>query len=276
MVVVKGGKGAEVLNHEDLLDMPDVAGTNSDHDTRYYTETEVSVTGVPMVVTDFISGVSVISGTSIDVDSNLIISGTTTCEGNLLVSGANMMILSGVEASVWDDHRFPSLSLTKGGVRAPDLIKFKDDGESTGVFTYHFDKTTEEELFFIAQMPHRWKLETDLHPHVHWTPIDADTGTVKWGLEYTWQSISGVYGNTDIISGIQTANGTAYTHHYLNLPDISATGKGLSSILVCRVFRESANDTYDADAALLEIDFHYEIDTMGSAGETMKWVEGEW
>jgi hypothetical protein len=32
--------GAEVLSHSDLDDMPDIGGTNSDHDARYYTESE--------------------------------------------------------------------------------------------------------------------------------------------------------------------------------------------------------------------------------------------
>ena len=31
----------EILTHEELSDMPDVTGTNSDHDSRYYTETEI-------------------------------------------------------------------------------------------------------------------------------------------------------------------------------------------------------------------------------------------
>jgi hypothetical protein len=31
----------EVINHDELKDMPDVSGTNSDHDSRYYTETEI-------------------------------------------------------------------------------------------------------------------------------------------------------------------------------------------------------------------------------------------
>ncbi len=35
------GLPIEQINHEDLLDMPDTAGTNSNHDARYYTETEI-------------------------------------------------------------------------------------------------------------------------------------------------------------------------------------------------------------------------------------------
>jgi len=36
-------KFEEVLAHADLSDMPDTGGTNSDHDSRYYTETEMDV-----------------------------------------------------------------------------------------------------------------------------------------------------------------------------------------------------------------------------------------
>lgn len=36
-----------VINHEDLADMPDVAGTNPDHDARYYTKNELNSTIAP-------------------------------------------------------------------------------------------------------------------------------------------------------------------------------------------------------------------------------------
>jgi len=41
-------------------------------------------------------------------------------------------------------------------------------------------------------------------------------------------------------------------------------------MLLCRVFRDIANDNFDDDAALFEIDFHYEIDALGSKEETTK------
>lgn len=34
-------------------------------------------------------------------------------------------------------------------------------------------------------------------------------------------------------------------------------------VVVCRVYRQAGSDTYDNDAALLEIDFHYIIDKLG-------------
>ena len=45
--------------------------------------------------------------------------------------------------------------------------------------------------------------------------------------------------------------------------------KTLSSMLVCRLYR-SASDSYGGDAGLLEIDFHYEIDSDGSRQEYTK------
>jgi len=42
-------------------------------------------------------------------------------------------------------------------------------------------------------------------------------------------------------------------------------------MIICRLFRDAAGtggtDSYASDVALLEIDFHYEIDSLGSATE---------
>jgi len=41
-------------------------------------------------------------------------------------------------------------------------------------------------------------------------------------------------------------------------------------MLLCRVFRDVANDDFDDDAFLFEIDFHYQIDSLGSRTEYIK------
>ena len=180
------------------------------------------------------------------------------------------------DAVVWEDLRFPATQTTVGGTKDPDFVQFQDDGAgSQGVFTYAFSPTVEEELYFVAQMPHAWKIGTDLHPHVHWTPTNTNVGSVSWGMEYTWQSINGTFGNTTIISTSDPADGTAYKHQLTSLPTISAAGiTGVSSILVCRIFRDATaslgQDDYDTDADLLEIDFHFQKDTVGSRQEFVK------
>ena len=57
-------------------------------------------------------------------------------------------------------------------------------------------------------------------------------------------------------------------HYLTNFAALSGTGKTISSMLLCRIFRDATGagltDDYDNDVGLLEIDFHYEIDTAGS------------
>lgn len=172
-------------------------------------------------------------------------------------------------------------SLKLAGVHDPGFAQFKDNGAgSTGVFCYWFDASTNEEVFFGQQMPHAWT-GTTIHPHVHWTPKTTADGApasqkVEWGLEYTWTDIGGDFANTSIIYGNThtpaDANVVAGRHYLTDLGDItpSASQDGLSSILVCRLFRnatDATDDTYEADAGLLQFDFHYERDRLGSATE---------
>jgi hypothetical protein len=58
-----------------------------------------------------------------------------------------------------------------------------------------------------------------------------------------------------------------------NFTAIANGSHTISSMLVCRIFRnatDATDDTYDDDAGLLEIDFHYEADMVGSRGISTK------
>ena len=188
-----------------------------------------------------------------------------------------------LETPVWNDLRVPALSVKVPTSGNPGFSQFKDNGAgSTGVFLYWFDPTAEEEVYFVAQLPHSYKQGTDIEPHVHW--VSADTapasGTdVCWGLEYTWANVNGTFGNTTIIYGDEQSNGSGETitvdkHYLTDLGTITGTSKNISSMLVCRLFRDATGaggtDDYDDDAGLLEIDFHFQIDTIGSRTETAK------
>ena len=103
-------------------------------------------------------------------------------------------------------------------------------------------------------------------------PPTTGTGVVEWQLEYFWVNIDGTAGNTTILSLTDAGDGTAYKHQVASWSAISGTGKTVSSMLMCRIFRDGGNgsDTFTGDALLLEIDFHYQIDTMGSRQEFVK------
>lgn len=176
----------------------------------------------------------------------------------------------------WDDLKVPITSTKLGGSKDPGFEKAFSSGASQGVFTYFFDASSEEELYFPVQLPHCWKEGTDISPHVHWFPkVSGASGQkVSWGLEYTWANLSDVFGNTTIIYGNQhVPTGDTILQpgkHYLTPigDNINGSGKTLSSMLLCRVFRDAggtgATDDYTGDAGLLEIDFHHEIDSPGS------------
>lgn len=198
--------------------------------------------------------------------------------GNYLEVKSNGFVLFHGTATAWDDLRVPLQSTKLGGSKDPDFSPFKNDGgTSQGVFVYYFSPSTEEELYFAVQLPHGWVAGSNLHAHLHWVPAanGAAGQVVNWGLEYTWSNLGAVFGNTTIIFANDTEQGDAslvQNKHYLTeLGEIDGTGKTLSSMLICRVFRDAAGalatDDFPADAGLLEVDFHYEIESLGSDTE---------
>lgn len=173
------------------------------------------------------------------------------------------------DARWWDDIRVPAQATRLNpATTKPDFGTFISNTK-----TFLFDPASEESVHFSVQMPHGWVLSTNIEPHVHWTPTSSNTGTVVWGLECTTGAISGTFGVPDILTVAQAANGTAYYHHYADFDELDMSSVDtVSAMLICRLFRDAdaGPDTYTGDAALLETDFHYLMDTLGSREETSK------
>ena len=184
-------------------------------------------------------------------------------------------------ATVYDDLRVePSIKAT--GSNDPTFTQWFTNGAgSVGVFLFNFtDVATanQKEVFFTMQMPHSWK-GTAILPHVHWIPNQAGTAQRPvWGLEYTWADIGSAFGNTSIVYTTSLAPNDAnlvqYRHYIsaFNAITPSATQAGLSTILICRLFRFSgdASDTFTGTCGLLYCDTHFEINTLGSSQEYVK------
>lgn len=181
----------------------------------------------------------------------------------------------------WDDLRVePSIKGT--GSNDPAFEQYFTNGSgSRGVYLYSFTDVaaaSEKEVFYTVQMPHSWA-QTAIYIHVHWVPAVADTtATPRWGLEYTWAEPGVTFGNTTIIyatGNVQNeADLTANRHYITAFAAITPTTSqdGYSSILICRLFRNSSDaaDTYNAASnkcGLLYVDVHYEIVKPGSYSE---------
>ncbi|MCX6270585.1 MAG: hypothetical protein NTU44_05075 [Bacteroidetes bacterium] len=175
-------------------------------------------------------------------------------------------------ATVWDDLRVPVSATNKAG-STPTIGVFIGNTQ-----IYYFMDNATNELFFEVQMHHSWKTGSTIYPHVHWIPYTNGSSEqkVQWSLEYTWVDINGVFSTTTTITGdTPTSNPTslvAKTHYLTQLgTGISGSGiTGVSSMLVCRLFRVGPTDTYTDKAGLLEFDFHYEVNTIGSRQEFIK------
>ncbi len=177
----------------------------------------------------------------------------------------NVIVMTGaplLTTPVWDDIRVPldvaNSSLYPG---------YKQLGTS-GLYLYDFDKTKTESLNFTCQIPHTYKQGTALRPHIHWTTKYAGGGNVVWGLEYQVKWIGQQYSSTTSTTILSTnaVPAATYTHALDVLPIIPGTGLKESAILIGRVFRAGANpaDTYGSDATMIEIDFHFEVEKMGT------------
>lgn len=165
----------------------------------------------------------------------------------------------------WDDLRVPATSVQGGGGSNPSFDLVIDNGAgSNGVYAWRFKEDDVRELFFWAQIPHSWKQGSTIQPHIHWLQETAAAGTVLWGLEYAVASPLGVFPNSTIITFLDTSSGVAFEHQVTSLPNITLNNKTLSTMLGCRVFRDGTGDTLADFADLLEVDFHFELNTPGS------------
>ena len=198
---------------------------------------------------------------------------------NLAVEADGTVRMDG-DATVWDDLMVYPDATSRSSNNPPTFTLFKSNS-SQGVWIWGFSNSTEQEVYFTVQIPHKYKVGSDLKPHVHWTTFDGNSAptrtNVVWGLEYTVVKIGGTFGNTttitgnSVIAGIPTISGTGQ-HLITSLGTISGTNFEISTVLVCRLFRKvaDANDTYNNLTGLLGFDIHYEIDTEGSREEYVK------
>jgi hypothetical protein len=170
----------------------------------------------------------------------------------------------------FEDLRFPTSALTAPPGLAPfgtpDLIQFPVGG-STDTYAYCFDASADEGLTFVVQFPHARKENTNLSPHVHWSPSTGATGDVTWVLVCTATTdFTETFTGTQTITMTDAADEVANKHQYIDGTDIIATSSSVSAMVACSIYRDVDNgDDYGADACLLEVDFHYAVDTPGGS-----------
>lgn len=171
----------------------------------------------------------------------------------------------------WDDLRFPASALRQN----PATSKPDYDTWLGTLRSFTFDAASEEGVFFNAQLPHGFKYGTKIRFHTHWAPLTAPTNgqTVRWGLNFSMAQQNGVFPGASLLGpvGHTFASNSQYQHIITELGEIDTSGwTSLSGMFSCRLYRDATVDTYTGEVALLEADFHYQKDTVGSTQEFVK------
>lgn len=162
----------------------------------------------------------------------------------------------------WTDLLVP---LTQGKVGANS----KPDFDYTNIGYLFPQNDTSEALYLIVQFPHQYKIGSDTYPHIHWRQTGANA--VTWKMDYKWFNIGdAVPANFTTL----TSNALAITytsgsiHQISSFPAITGSGKGISSMLVVKLYRD--DNTTTGDVLAFQFDFHYQVDSFGSSQEFIK------
>lgn len=177
-----------------------------------------------------------------------------------------------VEAGKFTDSKYNDLNLPVEalglGATAPDKVAFVGGSEILA-----FDGlSTSEFVVGGFELLHDYEEGTDLHPHIHWSPLTADAGNVKWFLEYTIANVGDVFPSTTTISVIDATDATLHKNLAVAFPVIDGTGLKIGAQCRFKLYRNPADaeDTYAHDAGLITLGVHYLADAIGSVSEFVK------
>ena len=205
-------------------------------------------------------------------DFSIVYDGTDAILKTDEVAASDLVVTCGAAKTlelstvVWDDQQVV-LRTVGFGASAPSWTAYK----SSEVLA--FNKAQDNQIFFSAQMSHRYKTGSTVEFHIHSTVPDNNSGVVRWIFTYSWADIGDTFPAASTITSEQTISANSLDEHlYFDLDDLTGSADGVSSLLLCSLTREGThvNDTYNNDIYITALDFHIQIDTLGSRQETVK------
>lgn len=184
-------------------------------------------------------------------------------DGEVSIKGDGTLVLEN-DATVWEDANVDLSPLQSGGTKPG----FATPGTS-GVRLLSY--AVGEDVDGTIEIPHSYKLGSDITPHIHFVTIGAPSGTdnVKFEVDY-WIVDAGGTVTTDssIDTGdiAVTADDTRYDGNFGTISNAALGGQ--IGFKVKRI--AAAGDAYAGECGILTFGFHYEIDTIGSRQITVK------
>ena len=149
----------------------------------------------------------------------------------------------------------------RSGTSAPTWTLFRN-----GIYFYAFPTNAMREVFANYHIDHDYAPNTPLYPHIHFTVNTTNSGTVRWGFEWTFAKghQQEAFPETQTIYVNQVINGTTdqYKHFVTEVQDVQAipgTDIEVDGIISMRIFRDATHpdDTYPDNAFGIMADLHY-------------------
>lgn len=233
---------------------PSQVPTNSDLGTLAFLDKEgldyglFNTTNTYSVVQNF---------TSIKLGDNLVLPNT---------SGNGIKLNNTTPAFGWKDLT-SSITVRGSGVNAPSWAAWLGN-----MYAYSFSASTMQECWLEFHLDHDYAPDTAIHFHTHWLTTGTNTGTCRWGFEYTHAKghNQANFPATTTIYAEQAYQGTAYRHMITETTAVTITGLEPDSLILVRIFRDAAhvNDTLTDVAFLLTSDIHYQSTGIATKNKT--------
>jgi hypothetical protein len=189
----------------------------------------------------------------------LTLTSTSPTGGLILNSGAK----------VWNDIAIGEMKFPASGATIPTFTT--GFAESALLGAYYFQGTTANDIcFFDLQISHDVSPSDSVRIHWHGSPTTTPTttDTIVLQFNYTYAEIGSTFpAVTSVIVKIPLTGRSQWGHYTDNVyASATGTGLGLSGVYNCSIVRlqDNASDTYTGNYAMISIDCHAKINSLGS------------
>lgn len=176
-----------------------------------------------------------------------------------------------LSSGLFDDSQTPSTAVRIGVVAPTSETGFRGDANFQAL---NFVHNQADEVQFTLQLPHSWKEGDVIFPHVHFSPWTTDTGNVQFILEYYQSNVNAQFPASPLTYTMTKNIASNQQWYHLiagNSTGLTMTGKTVSNILYCRLYRDNTVDSnLAAKVTFLGFDYHYVKDSLGSRTEYSK------
>lgn len=176
------------------------------------------------------------------------------------------------DATVYDDLRAPAQTAVAIPGRVPSSVAYQTD-LIVLEFDYQAVANNEKAVALWLQTPHPRKSFTDLDLHVHWIPSDDSACTVRWCASVSCANTGSDFSATSAFCANEAIDTQQDELIVTGIADIDGSSLGLSAMCGMRIYRNSSNaadDCTTTEAYMVEVDMHYQIDSLGSRQEYIK------